>query len=139
VLEAQVMLMGSVVQSFCDEVRMDGSVVGRVWLTMGLGKTGCLTLAHMSPTGGVGVQEAHSETLVKQGPESRRWRAITVVQAACATTLVRERMSLRRELTSAVTDACTMQSSSVDAGLARACSPAREASAPREMGARASL
>lgn len=89
--------------------------------------------------GGVVVREAHSETLVKRWLELRCWRAIAVLQAACTTTLVRECMSLRRLLTSAATDACTMRSSSVDAGLVSACSPAREASAPREMGERASL
>lgn len=89
--------------------------------------------------GGVVVRETHSGMLVKRWLESTCWRAIAVLQAACTTTLARERMSLRRPLTSAATDACTMRSSSVEAGLVSACSPAREASAPREMGERASL
>jgi len=120
-------------------LEVDRAAVG-IGLTAGLGESSCSTGAGTPPTGGVvyggvDVWEAHSETLVKRWLESRCWRAIAVLQAACTTTLVRERMSLHRPLTSA----CTMRSSSVDAGLVSACSPAREISASQEMGARASL
>jgi hypothetical protein len=118
---------------------MDRAAVG-IGVTAGLGESGHSTGVGTPPTGGVvyggvDVQEAHSETLVKWWLKSRCWRAIAVLQAACTTTLVRECMSLHRPLTSV----CTMQSSSVDTGLVSACSPARETLASQEMGARASL
>jgi hypothetical protein len=104
-----------------------------------------LTVLCSAACGGVGVWEAHdseSEMAAKCWEESRCCRAVAAVQAACTTTLASERnvlltdsMSLRRQLTSAATE----RNSSVDTGLARACSPAREASAPWEIGASASL
>jgi hypothetical protein len=120
-------------------LEVDRATVG-IGLIAGLGESGCLTGAGTPPTGGVvyggvDVREAHSEMLVKQWLESRCWRAIAVLQAACTTMLVREHMSLRRPLTSV----CTMRSSLVDAGLVSACSPAREISVSWEMGARALL
>jgi hypothetical protein len=122
-------------QGHCGVLEVDRATVG-IGMTTGLCESSCWTV----PTGGgVVVGEAGSETLVKQWLESRCWRAIAVVQAACTTTLVKERISLHRPLTSAATDACTMQSSSVEAGLVSTCSPAREASVSQEMGERASL
>src|SRR6267154_3926386 len=110
------MRMDVVVGSCCDVVQVDSAAVG-IWLT-GLGESGRSTVARAPPIGGVvyggGVvqdSEAHSETSVKRVRESRRWRAIAVVQAACTTAPIRERMSWRRQLTSAATDAAAASSS----------------------------